>query len=138
MKVTEGWRCTVESISREVHLETLEEIKSRESHGGVEMRAVESISNEVVQSWGRGGRGWRKGRGDIGASEKVGNKTTTQLGCVFVSMIRVAPAGTLRRRGRLEKLWKKVKFLMNDTPRRSRAVAEQRQRAETMSDREEV
>ena len=36
------------------------------------------------------------GRGDVGTSEDIGYKTTTQLGCGFMSMIRVAPAGILR------------------------------------------
>ena len=95
---------------------------------------MKSVCNEVVQPWGWRGRRWRRWRGNIGASEKVGNKTTTQLGCVFVSMIRVAPAGSLGRRGGREKLcWNKVKYRMNDTPRRDRELW-RRRRAEKFSE----
>jgi hypothetical protein len=72
--------------------------------------AVEGVGDKMVQPRGWSGRRRRRGRGDVGAGEKVGNETTTQFGCVLVSMIRVAPAGTLRRGGREKHGWERLKF----------------------------
>jgi hypothetical protein len=58
---------------------------------------VECVGDEMVQPRGWGGRGWCRGRGDVRARKEVGDEASTQLGCGFVSMIRVASTRTLQQ-----------------------------------------
>ena len=62
------------------------------------------------------------GERDVGTSEEMGYETTTQLCCGLMSMIRVAPAGTLRRDGREKLGGEKVKVRMKSSPRRDREL----------------
>ena len=59
---------------------------------------MKGVGNKVVQSGGRGSGGRCRGRRDIRARKKMGNETSTELGCWLVSMIRVASTRALRRR----------------------------------------